>query len=248
MKLGETIRRFAVLDSTNEEARRLAQEGAAEGTAIIAAQQTAGRGRQGRSWQSPPNTGLYLSIILRPQVAPARAAMIPLATAVAVAETLMLDFQLVADIKYPNDILVNGRKICGILTESSIEAERLQYVILGIGVNIAQQEFPVELQGIATSIALETGRRLTPDDFLTPLLVSLNSWYPLAICNPERVVIRWQELSTYAYNCPVRIISGDSIIEGTTRGLTPGGALRVELNSGGWREIVSGEVSLRKAE
>lgn len=248
MKLGETIRRFAVLDSTNEEARRLAQEGAAEGTAIVAAQQTAGRGRQGRSWQSPPDTGLYLSTILRPQVTPSRAAMIPLAAAIAVAETLMLDFQLAADIKYPNDILVNGRKISGILVESAIEAERLQYVILGIGVNIAQQGFPAELQEIATSIALETGRRLTPDDFLAPLLLRLNSWYLLALTEPERVVTRWQELSTYAYNCPVRIISGDSIIEGTTRGLTPGGALRVELDSGEWREIVSGEVSLRKVE
>ena len=248
MKLGETIRRFAVLDSTNEEARRLAQEGAAEGMAIIAAQQTAGRGRQGRSWQSPPNTGLYLSIILRPHITPARAAMIPLAAAVAVAETLTLEFQITADIKYPNDILVNGRKICGILVESAIEAERLQYVILGIGVNIAQQEFAVELQEIATSIALETDKLLTPDDFLSPLLMRLNSWYPSVISEPERVVTRWQELSSYAYNGPVRIISGDSIIEGITRGLTPGGALQVELDSGEWREIVSGEVSLRKVE
>ena len=114
--------------------------------------------------------------------------------------------------------------------------------------NIAQREFPAELQGIATSIALETGKTLTPEDFLQPLLARLNFWYPLAISKPEQVLNRWQELSSYARNCPVRILSFDSIIEGTTRGLTPGGALLVELDSGEWREVVSGEVSLRKVE
>src|SRR5262249_25984222 len=114
MKLGETIRRFAILDSTNEEAKKLAQEGAPEGIAIVAAQQTRGRRGKGRVWQSPAGTGLYLSLILKPQIAPARATIITLAAAVAVAETLILDFQIAADIKYPNDILVNGRKICGI--------------------------------------------------------------------------------------------------------------------------------------
>ncbi len=246
MRLGETIRRYAVLDSTNEEARRLAQEGAPEGTAIIAAQQTAGRGRQGRVWQSPASTGLYLSLILKPDVAPMRAALIPLAAAVAVAETLIADFQLAADIKYPNDVLVKGRKICGILVESAIEAERLQYAILGIGVNVAQQEFPDDLKAIATSMLLETAKTLTLEDVLTPLLAKLNVWYPCVWTAPEQIINRWQELSSYARDCPVRILSFDLTIEGTTRGLTTAGALLVELDSGEVREVVSGEVSLRK--
>src|SRR5882724_13282357 len=130
-KLGRSFLRFDTVSSTNDVARDLAASGQPEGVCVIAREQTAGRGRQGRSWSSPPGEGLYISLILRPQVTASAAAMITLAAAVAVAETLTLDFQAAADIKWPNDVLVKGRKICGILVEAAIEGARLQYAAVG---------------------------------------------------------------------------------------------------------------------
>jgi BirA family biotin operon repressor/biotin-[acetyl-CoA-carboxylase] ligase len=248
LPLGSTILRFDELASTSDQARALALSGASEGISVVARKQSAGKGRQGRTWSSPIDEGLYLSIILRPQIPAAQACLIPLASAIAVSETLRYDFVTAGDIKWPNDILVNRRKICGILTESAIENGLLQFVILGIGVNIAQKEFADELQALATSLFLETHKNFTPEDFLQPLLARLNTWYPLALWQPETIIDRWQQLSSYANDCPVRIISGETICEGITRGLTAGGALVLELANGERREIVSGEVSLRKAE
>jgi BirA family biotin operon repressor/biotin-[acetyl-CoA-carboxylase] ligase len=234
--------------STNDKAREFAASGAAEGLTVVARKQTAGRGRQGRTWSSPIDEGLYVSIILRPQIPVYCASIIPLATAVAVAETFALDFAITPDIKWPNDILVNGRKICGILLESAIESGLLLYAILGIGVNLGQREFPEDLQGSATSFLIETQQKVSPEDFLQPLLLRLEAWYRLAASRPPAIIERWQQLSSYANACPVRIISGATMVEGVTRGLTTSGALLLELANGERREIVSGEVSLRKAE
>lgn len=244
-ELGSTILRFDAVSSTNDVARDLAASGKPEGLCVIAREQTAGRGRQGRSWASPPGEGLYLSLILRPDIRAAESTLLTLAAAVAVAETLKLDFQASVDIKWPNDILASGRKICGILVESAIESGRLQYAIIGIGVNVAQRHFPGEIGEIATSLSLETGSSVSPEDLVQPLLKRLEYWCTLAITKDEIVIARWEELSSYARNCAVRIESADGSIEGVTRGLTPKGALVVELSTGEMREIVSGEVSLR---
>lgn len=245
--LGSTILRFDRLPSTNDFAREMAASGAEEGIAVTAREQTAGRGRLGRAWSSPFEEGLYLSLILRPQVRPEESTMITLAAAIAVAEVLRLDFGIKADIKWPNDVLSEGRKICGILVETAIEQERLQYAVMGIGVNIAQPEFPDELRNSATSILIETGKRAAPDDVLTPLLQRLETWYRIAIGRGEAVIGRWTELSSYAYDCAVSIETPSGVIEGLTRGLADTGALIVEDADGGRREITSGEVRLRKA-
>ena len=246
MMLGEPLLRFEELDSTNNYAREIAAEGASEGTAVLARQQTAGRGRLGRSWVSPAGAGLYLSVILRPEVAPAQASLITLAAAIAVAETLRLDYRTPADIKYPNDILVEGRKLCGILVESAIEGGRLLYVVAGIGVNLRQREFPEELKETATSLFLEAGIDVMPDDFSRALFVRLSRWYEVTKQQPEQVISRWEELSSYAQDCAIRVVASDATVDGRTRGLTPGGALRVELADGRIREIVSGDIRLRK--
>jgi BirA family biotin operon repressor/biotin-[acetyl-CoA-carboxylase] ligase len=245
--LGSPLLRFDQLSSTSDYARELAIQGLTEGTTVIARRQTAGKGRQGRIWDSPVDEGLYMSIILRPPITPAQASLITLAAAIAVAETLSLDFAAPVDIKWPNDILLNGRKMCGILVESSIENNCLQYAILGIGVNLMQKAFPDELQKTATSLCIETQTEITPDDFLQPLLARLTHWYAVSISQPETIISRWQELSSFAEDCAVRIILHDTVIEGITRGLMPSGALLVELEGGEQREIVSGEVSLRKS-
>jgi BirA family biotin operon repressor/biotin-[acetyl-CoA-carboxylase] ligase len=224
----------------------MARSGAEEGIAITSLTQTAGRGRLDRKWISPRGEGLYLSLILRPEIEPSRSMIITLAAAVAVAETLALDFGVEADIKWPNDVLVRGRKVCGILVESAIEAGRLLYAVLGIGVNLGQREFPEELRQTATSVFIVSGKTIACDDFLSPLLERLGHWYNAAIYAPDRILSRWEELSSSARSCRVRIISGDEEIEAVTRGIAPSGALIIETASGETREIFSGEVSLRR--
>lgn len=245
-RIGCAILRFDSLPSTNDLARELAGQGALEGVAVLAREQTRGRGRQGRAWVSPPGEGLYLSVILRPTIEPAKATIITLAAAVAVAETMALDYALAVDIKWPNDIHAGGRKLCGILIESAIEKHRIDYAVLGIGVNLGQREFPDELRALATSLWLESGRQVTPDEFAAALFKRLDAWYRTGLQHPSQVIARWQALSSYGQGCAVRVDLGDGAIEGITRGLTPAGALVVELASGERREIVSGEIRLRK--
>jgi len=246
-RIGCAILRFDSLPSTNDLAGELAEQGAAEGVAILAREQTRGRGRQGRAWVSPPGDGLYLSVILRPPVEPAKATIITLAAAIAVAETLSVDYGVAVDIKWPNDIHAGGRKICGILIESAIEKSKVDYAILGIGVNLGQHRFPGELQEIATSLVIESNRRVTPDEFAVPLLKRLEEWYRIALRQPAQIITRWQALSSYADGCAVLVESSDKTIEGITRGLAPSGALIVETANGERCEIVAGEVRLRKA-
>jgi BirA family biotin operon repressor/biotin-[acetyl-CoA-carboxylase] ligase len=222
----------------------MAVAGASEGVAVLALEQTAGRGRHGRAWSSPAGEGLYLSIILRPPIPARQSPFVTLASAVAVAETLSA-LGVQADIKWPNDVLANGRKICGILVESAIESDRLQFAVLGIGVNVAQRSFPSDLAQPATSIFLELGRRIPLDEVASAILVHADQWYREALRNPAHVVSRWEQLSTCSRDCEVLISSPEGWLEGVTRGLTPGGALAVELKGGEIREIVSGEVSLR---
>lgn len=243
--LGSTFLRFDSVSSTNDVAKDLAASGASEGLCVIAREQTAGRGRQGRAWSSAPDEGLYLSLILRPQVTASRSAMITLAAAVSVAETLRLDFHAAADIKWPNDVLIAGRKICGILVESAIEGDRLQYAVVGIGVNIAQRSFPEPVGDSATSLLLETGRAIAPEEFAEAMLPRLEHWYLASMSDASRVIARWEELSSSAQNHLVRVDSSDGAAEGVTRGLTATGALIVELANGERREIVAGDVSVR---
>jgi BirA family biotin operon repressor/biotin-[acetyl-CoA-carboxylase] ligase len=246
-RIGCAILRFDSLPSTNDLACELAEQGAVEGVAILAREQTRGRGRQGRAWVSPPGDGLYLSVILRPPLEPVKATIITLAAAIAVAETLALDYGVAVDIKWPNDVHAGGRKICGILIESAIEKGKVHYAILGIGVNLGQRRFPSELQDIATSLFIESNRRVTPDEFAVPLLKRLEEWYRIALRQPSAIIARWQALSSYADGCAVFVENGDNMIEGITRGLAPSGALIVETATGERCEIVAGEVRLRKA-
>jgi BirA family biotin operon repressor/biotin-[acetyl-CoA-carboxylase] ligase len=176
---------------------------------------------------------------------PADATVITFAAAVAVAETLAFDFDLAVDIKWPNDVMAGGRKISGILVETAVEGERLLYAVLGIGVNLNQQDFPGELEQTATSIFIERGGRVEPEEFLPPLTGRLEHWYRAATADARAVIDRWQRLSTYARDCPVRVRVTEGELDAVTRGLTASGALIIELAGGERREIASGEVSLR---
>ena len=243
---GSTVFRFDVLSSTNDRAREMAVGGAAEGAVVVAGEQTAGRGSQGRSWSSPPGEGLYLSIILRPPIKAASAALISLAAAVGVREVLAEEYGIECDIKWPNDLILRDRKVCGILIESASEGESLLYAVLGIGINLLQRSFPPEIAGTATSLLIESGKAIKPDEILGPLLVTLEDWCRRAIENPDRVLARWTEISSYSNGANVRLVSGDVVFEGITRGLTRTGALVIETEDGRRRSVAEGEVSLRK--
>ncbi len=176
-ELGRTLHHYDTLESTNLKAFELAHEGGAHGEVVVAEHQTAGKGRRGRSWVAPAGHGLTLSLILRPEIPPARAPELTLLAAVALAETLA-DSGVEAGIKWPNDVLVNGRKVAGILTELSADVERVHFVVLGIGVNlnVAPEDFPEALAATATSVLAEKGSPVHRALFAAVLLGKLESW------------------------------------------------------------------------
>ena len=171
---------FEELDSTNRYLKELAAEGAQEGTVIIANRQSAGRGRLGRSFFSPGEKGIYMSVLLRPEIPLERAVLITSMAAVAVAEAVERVSGIETKIKWVNDIFLNGKKVCGILTEAGIHAEKatLDYAVLGIGVNVGNMEFPEELKDIATSVSAECGFVVSKDVLIDEILKEVERWYP----------------------------------------------------------------------
>ncbi|MDN5345181.1 MAG: BirA family transcriptional regulator, partial [Clostridia bacterium] len=182
--LGRNLYYYEEVGSTNLVARELADGGAPEGTVVIAESQTDGRGRRGRSWLSPPRRGIWFSVVLRPRMAPAQAAQLTLLAAVAIAAAIRQQTGLPPGIKWPNDLLVGGRKVCGILTEIKAEMDAIEYIVIGAGlnVNLEAPDFSPEVRPLATSLYLELGRPVTRLPLLQGILWQLEQWYE-----------RWQE-------------------------------------------------------
>ena len=249
-RLTPTILRFDSLPSTNTEAARQAARGAREGLCVVAREQTAGRGRRERSWVSSKDAGLYASVVLRPRLEPRAWPLITLAAALAVRDALSEACGLEADIKWPNDLLAGGRKLCGILAETA-EGARGRAVILGVGINLNQQAFPAELRDAATSVEAQTGRAPDAEDILAALLRALARRYE-ALHAPggfDATLCEWEAHSTYAHGRRVRVALADETFKGTTRGLDTDGALRVETDQGHLRTVTAGDVTaLRQAE
>lgn len=237
---------FESLPSTNTEAARRAMQGAAEGLCVVAREQTAGRGRLQRMWVSPANAGLYFSLVLRPQVAVGMWSLLPLMAAIVVNDALLELCALETDIKWPNDVLFAGRKLCGILAET-IETDAGRAAIIGIGMNLTSQAFAAELRDLATSIEDATGTIPKTDQLLDALLSSFKNHYQTfqAAEGAEQILREWSMRSSYAEGKRVRIVNGGEVFEGTTRGLESDGALRVETDSGEIRIVRAGDVSLR---
>jgi BirA family biotin operon repressor/biotin-[acetyl-CoA-carboxylase] ligase len=243
------ILRFDSLPSTNTEAARAAASGAAEGLCVVAREQTRGRGRRERVWVSPADAGLYLSVVLRPKaLAPEAWPLITLMAALAVTEALAQTFALEADIKWPNDIIAGGRKLCGILAET-VETDAGRAVILGIGVNLDDRAFPPELKATATSVASLTGSAPDAEALLQSLLAALSHRYALlqAEGGGRETIDAWSRHSSYADGRRVRVSLATETFDGLTRGLEPDGALRVETDQGEIRTVRAGDItSLRK--
>ena len=238
--------RFDSLPSTNLEVARRAQEGAAEGLCIIASEQTAGRGRLGRKWSSPRNAGIYCSILLRPQFDVKHWPLITMMAAVVVHDALLHACALQTDIKWPNDLLLDGRKLCGILAEM-IETPSGRAVVVGIGINLTNQSFPTEFAATATSVAEGIGRQPDFEEILHRLQEDFVVWYQ-RLSQPNglsEIVSAWMERSSFAHGKEVSANDGAFEISGTTRGLEPDGSLRLETKSGELKIVRAGDVSLR---
>ena len=243
-ELGRKIHSYAELESTNDEAHRLADDGALHGEVVIADVQTKGRGRRGRTWVSPKGKAVTMSIVLRPSLPPARAPEITLVAAVAVCEAARELGAASARIKWPNDIECRGRKLAGVLTELRAETDRVRHAVLGLGFNVSMEmhDFPQELRAIATSLLVETGEKTPRPVACARLLEHLEEW--LSLHETEGfgpVRDRWRELSS-TLGRTVRVTGEGDPVEGTAADLDEDGALILRATSGQLVRVVAGDV------
>lgn len=240
-----TILRFDEIGSTNTEALNQAKRGAKEGLCVVAARQTAGRGRHGRVWISPKDAGLYFSFVLRPKIETRFLPLITLMTAVAVHDALEELYAVDCDIKWVNDIHIREKKVCGILAET-VETMKGLAVVVGIGINLKSSNFPPEISDTATSIAAETKQIPNTDELLQKLTGFLSYFADVfyEAGGAKEIRREWTRRSTYAFNKDVRVVLENETISGTTRGVEENGALRVETENGEIKIIQAGEVEM----
>ena len=242
-EIGRKIIHYFRIDSTNDTALALAVEGAAEGTVVVAEEQTAGRGRFGRKWFSEKSSGIYASVILRPKLSPADAPALTLMAGLAAHRALSASTGLEIDIRWPNDLLVNGKKVCGILTEMNAELGRLHHVVLGIGVNVNNKSMPSELGATATSLRIEGGRSYSRAQILIGLLKELERHYEVLRNEGNAPILRaWAKASTYAEGKTIQVRTNGEDFQAVTAGLDPSGMLRIRRGDGKEESLVSGEI------
>jgi len=246
-KTGFPLHYFENVDSTNTVGMKLAGEGAAEGTMVLADRQTAGRGRRQRVWQSPPGCNLYFSIILRPVIPMAKAAQITFLAGVAVADTLASVCPEGVEIKWPNDVLINNRKVCGILSELRTEQGRIEAVLgIGINVNMKKGDFAPEHRQIATSLLEETGRWHSREDVLCVFCTHFQHWYELFLEEGFEPLRKAWLSRTGMVGKNVRILFGNEIKEGIVSGLDDDGALLLAASDGALERIIAGDATIMR--
>jgi len=240
------LHHFYKIGSTNTAAMAAAAEGSPEGSVFLAEEQTAGRGRGANAWQSPRSTGLYCSVILRPALAPSDVLGLSLAAGLAVQAAIHeIDSQIELDLKWPNDVLIKGRKVSGILTEMNAEATRVRYIVVGIGINVNQASFPKDLP--ATSLRIASGSEWSRVELAGALLKSLDREYRQLVDDLDTkaaILKRFAENSSWVLGKQVRIEENGSAFEGITDGLDPRGFLQVRTLLG-VRTVLSGTVRER---
>jgi BirA family biotin operon repressor/biotin-[acetyl-CoA-carboxylase] ligase len=247
-RMGQTIHYFNSIDSTNSKAYQLAIQGAEEGGVVIAESQKKGRGRLGRHWVSPPFSNLYLSVILRPQIPPHQASLITLMAAVATARAIERYSGLIPLIKWPNDILLRGLKVAGLLNEIHSEMDRVHFVILGIGVNLNMEErmFSKEIRGMATCLKREMGQTISRKTFLQFLLEELEKWYTIFLKEGGAPVLKaWRDRAKIQGK-RVRVASFGETLKGVAVDVDSDGALILETKDGGRKRIVAGDVEYQR--
>ena len=241
---GKTVHFARETDSTNLWIKRLAKEGAPEGTLALAEFQSAGRGRLGRSWEVPEGTSVMMSILLRPKFEPQYAPTLTLVMGMAVAKAVKsLGFDV--SIKWPNDVVVSHKKICGILTEMGVRDGKIDYAVIGVGINVNIREFPEEMADKATSLYLESGREFDRSQIPGLVMEAFEKYYEkfAATCDLSGLKEEYESILAN-YNQPVRVLAKEPY-EGVARGITDGGELLVEKTDGTIVAVSAGEVSVR---
>jgi len=242
-KFGSKIFTFEKIDSTNNCARALAGCWAEEGTLVLAEMQTAGKGRMGRSWQANPYENLTFSLILRPTLPPEALNLLPLYAAVAVAEAIEHETGLSVECKWPNDLLIGGRKSAGILLEGSLKEEGLDYVVLGIGVNVNQTTFPEDISASATSLRVQAGKEIDRVRLLREILKTLEIHYAAINKKGFHDLIPLWLSRTRMLNREISVTQDGTVLSGIVKGLSPEGALI--LDAGGTEKtLFAGDVTI----
>ena len=237
---------FPTIHSTNTHAMQQAEAGAPDGSVYFADEQTSGRGRGLHEWSSPAGSGLYVSVLLRPRIPPADVLWLSLAAGLAVRDAVQQVTSLTCDLRWPNDLLLGTRKFCGILTELNAEVTRIRHLVIGIGINVHQQQFPPDLRNLATSLQIETGRAWPRQELLVALLQSLHREV-LALSAPananaatQSILERLERASSWVRGKQVRVEEMEGFA-GVTEGLDTRGFLQVRTPEG-LRTVFSGGV------
>lgn len=236
---------YETIDSTNAQAKRLAEEGYGDGTLIVANHQEAGRGRRGRSWESPAGTTISMSLLLKPDINPNNASMITLVSALAVSKAITQLTGVAAGIKWPNDIVMNGKKVCGILTEMSAQFDYVNHIVVGIGINVNTESFPEEIWDVATSLRIETGKMVCRAELIEAIWENFEEVYEIYLQTEDlQNLVKDYNARLVNMHQRVKVLDPKEPFEGNARGITPRGELMVDT----WesRKLVSsGEVSVR---
>src|SRR5215471_15715400 len=241
---GKRIYHFFKVDSTNRVALELGHAGEPEGAVVLAEEQTAGRGRAGHTWHSERAAGIYVTLLLRPKLAPVQAPLLTMMAGLSVHAAVEAVTGLVVDLKWPNDLMIRGKKAGGILTEMHADPGAIRFVVVGIGLNVNQERFPGELANVATSLRQETGKTQSRMELLVRLLREFESDYNRFVREGVAgVVKRFEVLSSYAHGKRVRITNGTESFLGTTAGLGPEGLLQVERDDGRVVTVIAGDVA-----
>ena len=244
--LGKDIQYYKEVISTNNQAKLAAQQDADEGTIIVSESQTSGRGRLARGWYSPAEKGIWFSVILRPHFLPQEAPKCTLMAAVAIAKAIETITELQVGIKWPNDILYNKQKLVGILTEMNAEMDCINYIIIGMGVNvnIQKDEFPVELQQIATSLAILKGEKISRVKLLNEILFQIETLYNIAQTEGfVKILEEWKKYSV-TLGKTVDVIGINDTFVGVAMDIDADGALLVKTEAG-LKRVLAGDVSIR---
>lgn len=243
---GREILYLDEVDSTNTAAKKAAENGAAHGTLVVSERQTGGKGRRGRVWDSPRGTGIFMTLILRPEMAPVHASMLTLVAALAVAGGIKEYTGASSLIKWPNDIVMGGKKVCGILTEMSADPDCINYVAVGIGINVNREEFPEEIREVAASIFTETGKKTKRSLLISAVMAAFERYYEIFMKTADMSGLL-EEYNGKLANCgrTVRVLDPAGEYSGTAIGIDREGELLVEMEDRTVRRVLSGEVSVR---
>lgn len=243
---GHPVTFYEAVGSTNLQAKLDAENGYGQGALVVADMQTAGRGRRGRTWNSPAGTNVYFTLILKPEYRPGLASMVTLVMALAVAEGIRSTCGVDAGIKWPNDIVVDGRKVCGMLTEMSVERDYIHHVVVGVGINVGLQEFSPEIAATAVSLEQVCGKKVSRAELVVNVMKAFEDYYDgfEKECSFAGLMEQYNRLLV---NCgrEVRVLDPKGEYQGVSKGINETGELLVELADGAVKTVYAGEVSVR---